>query len=386
MIELVNAVSHETRHHIPDRQIEHAIHPALDDFAEFTVDSTAVAANSAWPTEVNLIATNLRRAWRLGSQLDRFGIEPFRPGWIEKWLAKLQGTKVAVLTARKNLRNRQKRKRFRRFAKAAEKLLNRFSAEMDERDEAIRKTVPPPTRQRQLPSWRRILDKALGEACSLLEYWTDKVLRRKSKEECEEAKQRRRRGESDRDPHEEIYSLCDGGAAFIEKGDRQPTFGYKAQFGKSSRGFVTAVLLPEGNAPDSKQLQPLCEQHRKRTGCNPLLVSADDGYANAKAERRIVRAADDTAIVSISGAKGRRQAGDDVYYSELMCHARCIRSGIESVIGHFKNSFSLRRFHRRGIDNCRDELLETVIACNAWRTAFETRRQHADDLSPPKVA
>ena len=51
ILENVNAVSNTTRNRILDAQLAHILDEDLDDFSQVIVDSTAVAANSAWPTD-----------------------------------------------------------------------------------------------------------------------------------------------------------------------------------------------------------------------------------------------------------------------------------------------------------------------------------------------
>ena len=56
------AVSLATRELIFDRQIAMILGEKLDDFKSLTVDSTAVKANSAWPTDAKILTGLLRRA------------------------------------------------------------------------------------------------------------------------------------------------------------------------------------------------------------------------------------------------------------------------------------------------------------------------------------
>jgi hypothetical protein len=82
-------------------------------------------------------------------------------------------------------------------------------------------------------------------------------------------------------------SVSDPDVGFVAKGQRVPVIGYKPQIARSGAGFVTAVLLPEGNAADSTQLVPMVEEVVLRTGVMPKILSVDDGYAS-KAPRCVV--------------------------------------------------------------------------------------------------
>ena len=81
ILENVNLVSHATLKLIFDKQIEYVLKENLDDFKELTIDSTAVKANSSWPTDGKILTGILERAHRLGQKLHVFGLEYFRQGW-----------------------------------------------------------------------------------------------------------------------------------------------------------------------------------------------------------------------------------------------------------------------------------------------------------------
>ena len=71
---------------------------------------------------------------------------------------------------------------------------------------------------------------------------------------------------------EKIVSLSDGDAAFIVKGGWHPEIGYRPQVGKSGQGFVSALLVPPGNAADRGQLIPGVLDHWERTSMLPKVV------------------------------------------------------------------------------------------------------------------
>ena len=53
---------------------------------------------------------------------------------------------------------------------------------------------------------------------------------------------------------EKLISLSDSDASFIVKGGWNAVVGYRPQLARSGRGFVTALVLPRGNAADSPHL------------------------------------------------------------------------------------------------------------------------------------
>jgi hypothetical protein len=48
---------------------------------------------------------------------------------------------------------------------------------------------------------------------------------------------------------------------------------------RSGRGFVTALVLPRGNAADSPHFAAMVKGHITNTGVIPSMASADDGYS-----------------------------------------------------------------------------------------------------------
>ena len=106
---------------------------------------------------------------------------------------------------------------------------------------------------------------------------------------------------------EKIISLSDDDAAFIVKGGWDTVIGYRPQLGKSGRGFVSALIVPLGNAADNAQLVDVVVDHWERSGVLPQLVSCDDGYSNRSARQDLL----DTGITytPIVGATARGQPG-----------------------------------------------------------------------------
>ncbi len=358
IIESLNAISSDTRSRILNLQLKQVLGEDLDNLDKHTMDSTSIHANSAWPVTLQLIPGFLERAYRIGRNLDYWDLRPFREWQCPRWFEELQSAKLAILLNKKHSR-KKRRKLYKRYIDIADKLLNRLHQEHDEWEVLVAQPNLAPTAYQQLQHAWRMLGNALADADTLLNYLcaneqAGKIL--------------------DRDEQEKIYSLSDGSAAFIIKGERETVFGYKAQLGRSANGFITAVSVPEGNAADSDQVRPMVQQHIERTGIIPELVSADDGYASgphADYLKEVLGVQD----VSISGAKGRRQLGEDLWQSELYKQARADRSAVESLMSVGKHSFRFGQCHRRGIDAVRDELLEKVIAYNFWRIAHQRQRQ-----------
>jgi len=159
-----------------------------------------------------------------------------------------------------------------------------------------------------------------------------------------------------------LLSVSDPEAGFISKGQRVPVVGYKPQLARSGAGFITGLLLPQGNASDSGQLVPMVEEVIRRTHVTPSVVSIDDGYAssaNVKALRAL-----GIVILSIHGAKGRAFTALADWDSEEYREARDLRSAVESLMFTLKQGFDFGEVARRGLSSVHAELLEKALAYN----------------------
>lgn len=363
VLENLNVVSLETRSFILNCQLDAVLNLGLDDFREQTIDSTSVHANSAWPTDLHLIKGFANEAYRIGQRLADFDLPNFHTWHIQTWLEQLENLefKINIESQKKNGKKRKKFKEFyRRFLDRAEKILDYLGKEYDRLDERVSAIDLMPSRRCCLQQlWDRLaLD--LGEGYVLLEFTKDRVLGS---------------GNTEREEHEQIYSISDRAARFIKKGGRDTVFGYKIQLGRSKNGFISSVLVPEGNAADCSQLVPMAIDHIMRTGVIPKLLSTDDGYSSTKDRDKILELG--VSDVSISGSKGKKITAEEDWSSEKYQKARNDRSAVESLMFTGKHCFEFGQFHRRGIEAVREEMLEKVIAYNFWRMSYERSRQKA---------
>jgi hypothetical protein len=110
---------------------------------------------------------------------------------------------------------------------------------------------------------------------------------------------------------EKVISVSDSDAAFIVKGGWDTVVGYRPQLGRSGQGFVSALIVPRGNAADNGQLVDVVRDHWDRTQVVPGLVSSDDGYSDQSAREDLLAAG--IGVVSISGARGKKITGDQAW-------------------------------------------------------------------------
>ena len=64
--------------------------------------------------------------------------------------------------------------------------------------------------------------------------------------------------------------------------------GYRPQLARSGSGFVTALVLPRGNAADSRHLVAMIKEQITNTGVIPAMTSADDGYSSQEGREEVL--------------------------------------------------------------------------------------------------
>ncbi len=90
ILDHLKAVSNPPRHFIFDAQIRMIIGEELDDFAVLELDSTVVAANSAWPTDSSLISRLVERLKHRGNSLEKLGLNNIHPRNFEHLIKEMK--------------------------------------------------------------------------------------------------------------------------------------------------------------------------------------------------------------------------------------------------------------------------------------------------------
>ena len=138
-MENVNLVSHATRELIFDKQIALILGAELDHFKRLTIDSTAVKANSSWPTDAKILTGLLMRANRLGQKLHLFGLEDFSQGWVPRWLEEMDKLVFQIcLVAGKAKSKGKLKKRYRQLLARGHKAADALAVDMLRRRDAMR--------------------------------------------------------------------------------------------------------------------------------------------------------------------------------------------------------------------------------------------------------
>lgn len=356
--ENIQAVSMGIRERILALQMGMVLEEGLDDFREITMDSTAVRANSVWPTESGIIRDSLERAFHCSQQLNRRYLVPnLMPWFVPQWLKEIRKSHFAISTASGKGANRKRRKEYQRLYKKAGKVISHLRSELAKHRERHYGAILKPTLQARLRRDLSSIDAALDTAEEVIAYSMERICNGKSI------------------PYsEKVISLSDGSASMIIKGDREPAIGYRPQVCRSRNGFVTALKVPEGNAADSPQLYSMVMESIQNTGTVPEKVSADDGYSSAEGLGQ-VRWIPGVFHVSLSGAKGKRLMTDEDWFSEELSELRRNRSAVESLMFVLKYVFNFGRVRRRGIEAVRQELMEKAIAYNFMRIVHLRRER-----------
>lgn len=351
IIENINAVTNESREIIFECQLADVLDMGLDDFKQMLVDSTSVEANNRWPTDAGVIVRLMERVIRQFSALEKFGVNAVPDFYLPTWLKKSKqchfkinntsGFKGAV-DVRKNC--------YKELYDEAGKAVNYLVRYFQPRKVHAGNLDIPPTQKQQAQAIAASIERDLADIVYVIEYSRERILEDKSRPSAEK-----------------IMSLSDDAAAFIKKGDRTHVIGYKPQLARSVTGFVTALLVESGNPSDSKQFLSTVEKHIANTGVIPKLVSADDGYSSQEGFDDVKSL--EVEMVSLSGAKGKKILGDDLWLDDEYIDARRNRSAVESLMFTLKYVYEFGRMRRRGMEEVRGEMLEKVTAHNIMKAA-----------------
>jgi hypothetical protein len=168
------------------------------------------------------------------------------------------------------------------------------------------------------------------------------------------------------------------------KGGWNSVVGYRPQLARSGQGFVTALLLPAGNAADSPHLAPMVQAQIANTGVVPKLASADDGYSSEQGRAEVLGLG--VKDVSISGAKGKKLLEPQQWQSALYRGARAERSAIESLMFTLKACFAFGEPRRRTRANVLAELLEKTLAYNVCQLLRVRERERQAAKAAPAAA
>ena len=324
----------------------------MDDFTSLCLDSTAITAHPEWPTDSGLRTKLVARIGRAVSQVARFGLPNFPSAGQPEWQKDRRGMpRESGFAAGQPKRQGQLKKRHHQRLRRGARAAKRFPRALAAAKRALDATTQLTSSERSLATALRA---QIGEAL------------RASGQVAATCRHRVFAGETVPSA-EKLVRLSAGDAAFIVKGGGDTQLGYRPQLGQSGPGFVSALLVPPGNAADRGQLIPGVLDHWERTGVRPNLVGTAAGYSRRNAREDLLRPG--VAVVSLSGSKGKQMTPADDWPRPEYQAARAPRAGVEALIFTLKDGYQFGPPLRRENTNVRAGLREKIRACNFDRSS-----------------
>jgi hypothetical protein len=343
----LNAVSNQTRRLIHQAQLRYIFQGGLDDFQKCFIDSTAVEANTERPTDSTILVRLIARVCTTGGNLHRLDLPDMNQIGLLEQQQELRRLSLQIHFLDGKARGEAKRKKlYFQLLRRVRRLRKRLLRDLESVGWNLEcRTDLPPSRRLMAQEVLRLISEdlaALEQAANV----------------CE-----RRVMEQEKVPvAEKIISLSDSDASFIVKGGWNTVVGYRPQLARSGRGFVTALVLPRGNAADSPHFAAMVKEQITNTGVTPSMASADDGYSTQQGREEVLGLG--LKVVSISGAKGKKLIEAQQWKSKPYRQARAERSAMESLVFTLKEGFEFGEMMRRTHKNVLAEMLEKVLAYN----------------------
>jgi IS5 family transposase len=195
--------------------------------------------------------------------------------------------------------------------------------------------------------------------------WIDNVLhyRHLLERVIDQAERRVVNGESVPAP-EKIVSLFEPHTDIIVKGFRDTDYGHKVNLSTDKRGFITAVMIEEGNPKDSERFIPLLAEHERLYGCIPTTTIADGCYASANN-------VDAAKAMGVKRVAFHKKAGITLSQmgikGKTLKKLRDFRAGIEANISTLKRAFGGGKALWKGESGFMAYVWASVISYNLTR-------------------
>lgn len=350
----LRCLSPATIEKIFDLQLEMIRKDELDTFEKMFIDSTAVNANSAWPTDSSIMHGLSKRIVKALTHLNKKFGHKFVDKKLNEWIELFDKLdfKISMVKGERNAAASRK-KLYRELLKKVERFCNRVTKKMVHFCETHQTSELGFSEKARVTSMFDLLTRSINELLDVSSYCQKRIF---NKENIPS--------------QDKVLSLCDGDAAFIIKGGRDTVLGYKPQIAVSDNMFVTSVIVPEGNAADSDMLTLSVADSVERTGVIPKVLSTDDGYVSAKNLKELTDSG--IATVSFGGSKGKKLLKEKWDEDEYI-KARKDRSKAESIMFSLKHIFDFGKLQRRGLDGVRDELTMKAVIYNFYHMSKKKR-------------
>ena len=360
ILENVNKISSETYEKILTLQCKMIKVEGFDDFSKAFIDSTSVAGNTAYPTDITILYKLLFRSTFNAIKLSQLFDNPITEKYFDGWFKEMKSCIFSIAMGK--LKPKKKKKVCKKLFALAGKIQNRLLTKLAEREMEAQKTfvLIKPSHRFKLEAILKAVKTDLEDSKQVLEYAYKSILEGKTYRSTEK-----------------ILSISDANVGFIKKGSlRTAVIGYKPQVVRSGSGIITAILFPEGNTSDASELRPVLEQAIERTGVVPKMLSGDDGYPSEENLEWLQEVGVETN--SFNGAKGRKLTSEEDWESTAYQIARAERSMIEGLFSTLKIVQGFGKLSRRGLENGKSELLEKVLAQNFYRIGILRKRREEE--------
>jgi IS5 family transposase len=323
--------------------------------ARVRADTTVVAANVAYPTDVGLLARAVVKLVRTARRVQAAGGATGTKMTDRRRAAGRRAREMAAqMRARSKLGKDESTAAIRRVSAGLADLAEKAAAEAAAVLRNGRRAVPRALSGRVRGRLRRALD----ELAVTIER-TGKIV----------AQARTRLAGQSPDGSRRLVSLHDPDARPIRKGriDKPVEFGYKAQVADNDDGVILDYSVEYGAVPDAPQLAPAVQRIRQRTQQMPRTVTADRGYGEPAVERDLQALGVRTiAIPRKAKTSAARQAIER--QRGFRRHIKW-RTGCEGRISYLKRGYGWDRTHLDGIQGAQIWCGHGVFAHNLVKIA-----------------
>lgn len=306
---------------------EGAMNPKLTRF-----DSTVVKSHIAAPSDSRLPDDGIRVLSRLFAQSrDRTGVK---------------------------LRLTDYRKRSRKLTGAI------FYGQKAEKDRLYKALIP--LAKRVVEQSHRAIEQVQSKGCTMdSQCWINEVLHYRGLLErvIDQTERRVLKGESV-PAAEKLVSLFEPHTDIIVKGFRDIEYGHKVNLSTDRNGFITMVMIEEGNPNDSERFIPLLRSHEQLYGILPTTTIADGCYAS----RDNVITAKGLGVKRVAfHKKAGVTLGQMGIKEKTLKKLRDFRAGIEGNISQLKRAFGGRKALWKGESGFMAYVWASVISYNLTR-------------------
>ncbi len=163
---------------------------------------------------------------------------------------------------------------------------------------------------------------------------------------------------------EKIVSLFESHTDIIIKGSRDIEYGHKVNLATEKNGFITAVMIEEGNPTDAERFIPLLEAHQSIYGCVAKTTIADGSYASLDNVNK-------GKALGVERVAFHKQNGVTLkamgLQKKTLKKLKDFRAGIEGNISELKRAFGATRALWKGEDGFLSFVWASVISYNLTR-------------------